>query len=67
MSGKKGEKLSEENRKKAIKLAVKLIEKETVYFTGRRRNLARRKYQALLKSCGRYCQVDEPIYLKRSE
>ena len=59
--------MSEENRKKAMKLAVTLIEKETVYFTGKRRNLARKKYKALLKSCGKYCQVDEPIYLKRSE
>jgi hypothetical protein len=63
----KGGKLSKENRKEAIKLAVDLIEKETVYFTGKRRNLARKKYQALLRLCGKNCQIDEPIYLKRSE
>lgn len=57
----------EENRKEAIKLAVKLIEKETVYFTGKRRNLARKKYRALVKLCGKNFQIDEPIYLKRSE
>jgi hypothetical protein len=59
--------LSEENRKEAMKLAVRLIEKETVYFTGKRRNLARKKYQALLKSLEKNCPIDEPIYLQRSE
>jgi hypothetical protein len=59
--------LSEENRKEAMKLAVRLIEKETVYFTGKRRNLARKKYQALLKSLEKNGQIDEPIYLQRSE
>ena len=59
--------MSEENRKKAIKLAVKLIEKETVYFTGKRRNLARKKYQTLVRLYGKNCQLDEPIYLERSE
>jgi hypothetical protein len=57
--------LGDENRKEAIKLAVSLIEKETAYFTGRRRTLARRKYRALLRSCGKDCRFDEPIYLER--
>ncbi|MBN1784488.1 MAG: hypothetical protein JW815_01980 [Candidatus Bathyarchaeota archaeon] len=59
--------MSEDDRKGAIKLAVTLIEKETVYFTGKRRILARKKYRALLKLCGNNCQVDEPIYLERSD
>ena len=50
----------------AIKLAVTLIEKETVYFTGKRRTLARKKYRTLLRICGKNCQIDEPIYLERS-
>jgi hypothetical protein len=58
--------LSEEKRKEAIKLAVTLIEKETVYFTGKKRTLARRKYRTLLRQCGKNCLVDEPIYLERS-
>jgi hypothetical protein len=58
--------LLEENKKEAIKLAVTLIEKETVYFTGKKRTRARKKYRALLRSCGKNCQLDEPIYLERS-
>ena len=56
----------EEKRKEAIKLAVTLIEKETVYFTGKKRTLARKKYRTLLRICGKNCQFDEPIYLERS-
>ena len=41
--------MPEDDRKAAIKLAVTLIEKETVYFTGKRRNLARKKYQTLVR------------------
>ena len=63
----KEEKLSEENRKKAMKLAVTLIEKETVYFTGKRRTLARKKYRTLLRLCEKDFQIDEPIYIERSE
>lgn len=51
---------------KALKLAVSLIEKETVYFIGKRRTLAREKYRTLLRMCGKNCQIDEPIYLERS-
>jgi len=50
---------------KAIKLAVKLFEKETVYFTGKKRALARKKYRRLLRLCGKNCQFDEPLYLDR--
>jgi hypothetical protein len=63
----KGEKLSEENRKKAMKLAVTLIEKETVYFTGKRRTLARKKYRTLIRLCEKDFQIDKPIYIERSE
>ena len=50
---------------KAIKLAAKLIEEETVYFTGKKRAIARKKYRRLLRLCGKNCQVDEPIYIDR--
>ena len=62
---KRGSDLSEKKRKEAIKLAVTLIEKETVYFTGKKRIHARNKYRALLKLCGKDCLIDEPIYLER--
>ena len=55
----------EEKRKEAIKLAVTLIEKETVYFIGKKRIHARNKYRALLKLCGKDCLIDEPNYLER--
>ena len=58
--------MSEEYRREALKLAVELIEKETVYFTGKKRALARKKYRKLLRACGKNCQVDEPIYITRS-
>jgi hypothetical protein len=61
-----GDDLSEKKRKEASRLAVSLIEKETVYFTGKKRTLARKKYRALLRVCGKNCQLDEPIYLERS-
>ena len=58
--------MSEDNRRDAIKLAVELIEKETVYFTGKKRAFARKKYRRLLRLCGKKCQFDEPIYITRS-
>jgi hypothetical protein len=58
--------LLEENKKEAIKLAVTLIEKETVYFTGKKRHLARKKYRTLLRLCGKDCLFEEPFYLERS-
>ena len=58
--------MSEENRREAIKLAVELMEKETVYFTGKKRAIVRTKYRKLLRICGKNCQFDEPIYFDRS-
>ena len=66
MNAKGGKDLSEEKEKDAIRVAVELIEKETVYFTGKKRTLARKKYRALLRVCGKKCQIDEPVYLERS-
>lgn len=49
----------------AILCAVDLMEKEILYFTGKRKAIARRKYLTLLKMCGKNCQLEEPIYLNR--
>ena len=54
-------------RKEAIKLEIELMEKEILYFIGKKRVRARRAYRRLLKSCGETCALTEPIYLKRSE
>jgi hypothetical protein len=43
------------------------MEKEIVYLKGTKRVVARRAYYRLLKSCGKTCGLDEPIYLKRCE
>ena len=59
--------MPEDDRKAAIKLAVTLIEKETVYFTGKRRTLARKKYRTRIRLCEKDFQIDEPIYIERSE
>jgi len=58
--------LSEKFREDAIKCAVDLMEKETLYFTGKKRALARRKYHRLLKLCGTNCSFGEPVFIKRS-
>jgi hypothetical protein len=44
---------------------IEVMEKEILYFTGRKRVLARRKYLRLLKSCSKECRLEEPIYLER--
>ena len=57
--------MPEKFREDAIKCAVDLMEKETLYFTGKKRALARRKYRRLLKLCGKNCFLDEPVYFNR--
>jgi hypothetical protein len=44
-----------------------MMEKEILYFKGRKRERAKRAYYRLLKSCGKQCELEDPIYLKRSE
>jgi hypothetical protein len=41
------------------------MEREILYFTGRKRERARRKYLRLIKSCSKECGLEDPIYLKR--
>ena len=57
--------MSEKFREEAVKCAVDLMEKETVYFTNRKRAMARRKYFRLLKMCGKNCFLEEPVYINR--
>jgi len=54
-----------DSRKEALKCSIDLMEKEIIYFAGRKRAIARRKYFRLLKSCKDECKLEEPIYLKR--
>jgi len=55
------------DRKEAIKLEIELMEKEILYFKGKKRLRAKRAYHRLLQECDKTCELDKPIYLKRSE
>ena len=55
-----------EKDKQAIKCALDLMEKEILYFTGRKRALTRRKYLRYLKMCGKQCSIGESIFIDRS-
>jgi hypothetical protein len=54
-------------KKEEILFEIEMMEKEIVYFKGRKRGRVKRIYHKLLKSCGKTCALDEPIYIKRSE
>ncbi len=54
-------------KKEAIKAEIEFMEKEILYFKGKRRLRAKRAYFKLLRTCGKKCALEEPIYLKRSE
>lgn len=47
------------------KTEITLMEKKILYFKGRKREIARRKYLSLLKSCSKECGLEEPIYFDR--
>ena len=55
------------NKKEMLKFEIELMEKEILYFKGKKRERAKRKYYRLLRSCGAACGLEQPIYLKRSE
>ena len=57
--------MSKENKKQDLKSRIELMEKEIVCLRGRRRAEARMEYLKLLKSCGKECGLDEPIYIRR--
>jgi hypothetical protein len=50
--------------KEALGCEIDLMEKEMLYFTGKKKALARRKYLRLLRLCNEECKLDEPIYLR---
>ncbi len=53
--------------KEAIKNQIDLMEKEILYFKGKKRQNAKTAYNRLLHLCGHSCSIDEPIFLDRSE
>jgi len=55
----------ETNERKEIQAEVERIEKTIVYFKGRERARARRRYLSLLCSNKKSCLLDEPIYFDR--
>lgn len=57
--------MSNENRKEELKSKIELMEKEIVYLKGRKRAQVRMEYLRLLKSCGKECGLEEPIYIMR--
>jgi len=59
--------MSNSLNKEAIKASIELMEKEILYFKGKRRLRAKRAYFKLLRTCGKKCALEEPIYLKRSD
>jgi len=59
--------LSSNPDKEALKKQIELMEKEILYFKGKKRENAKKAYYRLLHSCGKSCSIDEPIYLDRSE
>ena len=59
--------LSYVSNDEAIKFEIEMMEKEILYFKGKKKERARTKYLRLLQSCGKDCNLKEPIYLKRYE
>jgi len=57
--------LSNENKKEELKSKIQLMEKEILYLKGRKRAKGRMEYLRLLKSCGKECGLEEPIYIMR--
>jgi len=60
-----GELMEKELNKEEIKAEIELMEKEILYFKGRKRLNAKSKYLRLLRSCGKNCLLDEPVYIDR--
>jgi len=57
--------LSNENKKEELKSKIQLMEKEILYLKGRKRTEVRMEYLRLLKSYGKECGLEEPIYIMR--
>jgi len=57
--------LPTENRKEELKSQIESLEKEILYLKGRKRAEVRMEYLRLLKSYGKECGLEEPIYIMR--
>lgn len=57
--------MSNENRKEELKSQIESLEKEILYLKGRKRAQVRMEYLRLLKSYGKECGLEEPIYIRR--
>jgi hypothetical protein len=57
--------MSNEKSKEELKSKIELLEKEILRLKGRKRDEARVEYLRLLKSCGKECGLEEPIYIRR--
>jgi hypothetical protein len=57
--------LSNENSKEELKSRIELMEKEILYLKGSKRAEVRMEYLRLLKSYGKECGLEEPIYIMR--
>jgi hypothetical protein len=57
--------LPNENRKEELKSQIESLEKEILYLKGRKRDEVRMEYLRLLKSYGKECGLEEPIYIRR--
>jgi hypothetical protein len=57
--------LSHEGRKEELKSQIELMEKEYVFLKGSERAQVRMKYLMLVKSYGKQCGLDEPLYIMR--
>jgi hypothetical protein len=65
LSFSEGEKMPNENKKEELKSRIELMEKEILRLKGRKRDEVRMEYLRLLKSCGKECGLEEPIYIRR--
>ena len=59
--------MTSEKNKEAIKCQVDFMEKEIIYFKGKKRVEAKKAYYRLLHLCSDSCSINEPVYLNRSE
>jgi hypothetical protein len=57
--------LPNENRKEELKSQIESLEKGILYLKGRKRDEVRMEYLKLLKSYGKECGLEEPIYIRR--
>jgi hypothetical protein len=61
-----GEKLlSNIDKENTLKQQIEEMEKEIPYLKGKKKAEAKKEYFKLLKSCGKKCKLNEPIYLRR--